>query len=113
MYRASLAIGVLLLTSALMIHDAAAAEKYHGTWPGGRSTSLEIRSTKPLIVRYCFGDDCGLYEPSGSIRSMTLRFPARGNFPGAKLTFRKSGETYKGRYKRKGNTRVFKATFAK
>jgi len=105
----------ILSAIALSIHlfsvsDANAGKVYRGSWEGTAKTSLEILSEKPLSVRYCFRGDCQLHEPSGSVRRMTIKYPRRGDFRGATLKFTKKGDRYEGWYKRRFETRVYKAT---
>ena len=106
-HRAYLVAGLVSL-----IPQLAVADTYHGDW-GNAPTSLSIISNNPLQVRYCFRGDCDTHEPSGTVNRMTIRFPRRGDFPGATLTFTKEGPAYEGRYRRHNSARTFRAMLIK
>lgn len=103
---------LLSVLSAVSLPTVASADTYHGDW-GDAPTSLTIVQSKPLQVRYCFGGDCNMHEPTGTVERMTIRFPRRGDFPGATLTFTKAGPAYEGRYRRHNSARVFNALLIK
>lgn len=106
-----------IIVTALVILNfanfAQAAEKYRGKWGSKTPTSITIKSTTPLVVRYCYKSQCTNHEPTGNLNNMTFKFPKRNGFPGAKMTMKKSGNNYMGRYKRNGSTEVYTATLKK
>jgi len=114
MKRLTHVLALAVLVTAATSVAAIAGEKYKGTWTGeGGKSTLEIKSEKPLIIRYCYNNRCDLHEPSGSVKSMTVRYPKRDNFPGATMKLKKSGATYKGTYKIKGDKSVYTVTMKK
>ena len=109
-YAKILGVAALTLWSSGAVN---AGEKYSGAWDGRTYTSIEITSTKPLTVTYCYQRQCAMHQPRGTVSNMTFTFPKRGQFAGATMTMQKSGERYVGRYKRNDSTRISTATLGR
>lgn len=104
---------LFLAFNAILAGSARAGDKYVGKWNDGARTTLEIMSSTPLRVRYCYRTQCGIHNPAGSIDKMMFKFAKRGTFAGANMTMTKAGSGYSGEYQRLDSTQVFTATLNK
>jgi hypothetical protein len=91
---------LLLFLSSGLAHSG---DKYRGFWGGEAGSSLEILSTKPIKINYCYLGQCGDYTGEGTLEEMKFVFKNNGSWPGAKMTLTKNTEGYFGVYITNGN----------
>lgn len=91
---------------------AIAGELYKGKWNGKYKSQIEILTTDPLTVKYCFNrEPCTNNRPKGSLKKMIFAWPKNGNFPGADMVLQKVGNAYQGTYQQTGSTQISTIVF--